>query len=220
MKYSIIICFSIFIFIGCDNESSINEKNRSKAFLDSLERVKEDSIRQFSINRIKDIKAKYNYSDFFFIYDDFSEEGYYNVQTDYDYKKSQWGKLWLRILDNGELLFASVYFSRERLYHTMIQAKIGDSLITSQEVPLTDYSNIVEGNYVETVYFTNKDNGILNAIVSSKDDENIRIRLIGDEYYTYSLKRNDIIKLKEGYEFANLLKYLELTAKEQHQLGF
>lgn len=193
---------------------------KEKLAIDSLKRYQADSIKNHGETRLKELKKKYAYTDLLFMYDDFTEHGYYSVQTEYDYKKPKWAKLWLRILDNGDVLFASVYFSRERLYHTAIQAKIGDSIFTSQQVPLSDYSNIVEGRYVESVYFTNRDNGILNAIISSAPNEIIRIRLLGESDYTYTITKKDIIKLKEGFEFAGLLKKLKLSPKEQHDLVY
>lgn len=213
----ILLLFLTFIVVGCNFKS---DEINDNSIQNSLNKHQKDSLKQIDINRLQEIKKKYSGTDLLFIYDDFTESGYYSIKTSLFYNNPPSGSLWMTIHDNGDVRWASVYFARQRLYHTSIQAKINDSILTSDVIPLDTYSNMVEGKYVETVYFTNKDNGILNAIISSQPDANIRIRLLGIDNYTYSLKKSDIIKLKDGFEFAQLIKKMELSAKEQNLLKY
>lgn len=227
MRHLIIYILLILFITGCN--SNREQEIQQKKTRDSLEVIKRDSIKTDLINNLKAIQKEYDYPDFHLFYDDFDESGYYDIQTNPDNKRQKWAQLWIRItidtkIDTDKMLgFAIVFISDKSIDYTMMQAKVGDSLLTSYIIPTYDNANIMEGGgdyrYVQTVWFTDKDGGILQAIVNSKPNQKISIRLKGSGYYTFSLTKRNIKKIKDAFEFAQYLKQLKLSAKGLFSAG-
>ncbi len=178
---------------------------------DSIEKAIQDSIANLNKEEYKK-KLELLKKNFVFYKDEFSTVGSYRHK--YQTNENSWNRICLRteIYESGSIYLESMYYAHNYLFITQVEVKIGDSLYWSDDVPIySDYNRKKSGGgmIVEYVTYTpSQQNGIVEAIANSGDLP-VRVRFVGDQYYTFTLSWKDKQAIKESYELSKLINKIK-----------
>lgn len=125
---------------------------------------------------------------------------------------NSWNRSYLSVgvWDNGAIALESHYYGEDWISQKQIVVRIGDEILTSEEIPPYDpavhHSNSGDAVW-ETIYFTNRrDNGIIDSIASHVVFP-IRVRMTGDQgYHEFMLSARDKLAIRDSYELSRALE--------------
>jgi hypothetical protein len=210
------------LFIGCNNERSINQRalqiytlrkdSLDKVNAEIIEKARKDSLERFKkkerINNLK--KRDLLKKNFIFKKDEFKGGGWYthrNQTINANYNRKC---LYTHVNTMGYIYLEDQFHSDDWIFHTSIDVKIGDKVYRSSKIETYDKNNNTQNSgysvWENISYINGKDNGIIKAIAENTDKE-IKVRFNGKQYHSdMILSRKDKLGIKESYELSELIK--------------
>lgn len=207
-----ILTVLLIIFVGIPLLSTIiNTASKKTPDVEQKVTVSPEVLAQ-NKQEFETLKTKFTYED-----DEFNDMGWYSSKDQTSYSRNS-----IRIMINNEgyAYLISQYYGNDWIFHTNMQARIGETVYTSTTIPTFDDHNYrdVSGDghvYEQVSYSGTKDNGILKAIANSGDQE-VKVRLTGDQLSKdFVLSKVDKQAIIDGYRLAQLLKVINSASPQQ-----
>lgn len=188
------------------NLDSITDK-RTEDYIKAFEAENEKKQAEEEKKQKALIPLKKNFT---FKKDEFNGSGWYTHKTfnsSSNYRKT----LKAHVNENGFIYLESQWYDDDWLFHTYVQVKVGESVLTTPVVETFNKNNVHhnDGGVVwETIsYVEDGDNGILSSIANAKGP--VKVRFVGDKFYRdITLPEKDKKAIKDCYELSEAIKAL------------
>lgn len=191
----------------------------SKSIVDDPISTKKDSINKIEAEKeakiLQEEKAKneaeFNVlkKKFTFKKDEFNGNGWYTHKTfvNSNYRKTL--KAYVR--DNGYIYLESQWYDEDWIFHTHIQVKAGENVVTTNTIESYDEHNVHQNDggvvWENISYVNGGDNGVIDAI--TKADKAVKVRFVGQKFHRdIVLPTKDQVAIKESQKLAELIKSL------------
>lgn len=198
-----IITFLLIIFIGIPILAGVFSGNSSDTKQSDPAKIAvSPEVLEKSKQELEVLKKKFDFNN-----DEFKKVGWYVHKDQKSYTRDM---LKMNIMNDGYYYMESQYHASDWMFHQKVQVKIGDKVYESETVPTTSKNNITdatgEGIYENVSYLAGGDNGIIEAIAKSGDQE-ILVRFEGREsVHDFTLNPKDKQAIIDGYRLSELLK--------------